>query len=124
MTSTNGKKSFFRKSRRVGAGGFGARIPRRARGGLVTSNGAVLPLGGKTGTGDNRVKVAGPGGRWIESRATNRTAAFVFMVGDRFFGTVMVFVPGRTASDYEFTSSLAVQVFQDLQPALKQMIDH
>jgi len=97
---------------------------RRARGGFVTSDGEVIPLGGKTGTGDNRVKVAGPGGRWIESRATNRTAAFVFMVGDRFFGTVMVFVPGRTASDYEFTSSLAVQVFQDLQPALKQMIDH
>ena len=97
---------------------------RRARGGLVTRDGAVIPLGGKTGTGDNRVKVAGPGGRWVESRATNRTAAFVFMVGDRFFGTVMVFVPGRTASEYEFTSSLAVQVFKDLQPALKQLIDH
>jgi membrane peptidoglycan carboxypeptidase len=96
---------------------------RRARGGFVTSDGAVIPLGGKTGTGDNRVKVAGPGGRWVESRATNRTAAFVFMIGDRFFGTVMVFVPGRTASEYEFTSSLAVQVFKDLQPALKQLID-
>jgi hypothetical protein len=45
------------------------------------------------------------------------------MVGDRFFGTVMVFVPGRVASKYEFTSSLAVQVFKDLQPALKQL-DH
>jgi len=97
---------------------------RRARGGLVTSEGTVIPLGGKTGTGDNRVKVAGPGGRWVESRATNRTAAFVFMIGHRFFGTVMVFVPGRAASDYEFTSSLAVQVFKDLQPALKQLIDH
>jgi membrane peptidoglycan carboxypeptidase len=96
---------------------------RRARGGLVTSDGAVIPLGGKTGTGDNRVKVAGRGGRWVESRATNRTAAFVFMVCDRFFGTVMVFVPGRVASKYEFTSSLAVQVFKDLQPVLKQL-DH
>jgi membrane peptidoglycan carboxypeptidase len=96
---------------------------RRARGGFVTSEGTVIPLGGKTGTGDNRVKVAGSGGRWVESRATNRTAAFVFMVGDRFFGTVMVFVPGRVASKYEFTSSLAVQVFKDLQPALKQL-DH
>ena len=48
----------------------------------------------------------------------------MFMVDDRFFGTVMVFVPGRTASEYEFTSSLAVQVFKDLQPALKQLIDH
>ena len=97
---------------------------RRARGGLVTSEGTVIPLGGKTGTGDNRVKMAGPGGRWVESRATNRTAAFVFMIGHRFFGTVMVFVPGQAAGDYEFTSSLAVQVFKDLQPALKQLIDH
>ena len=97
---------------------------RRARGGLVMSDGAVIPLGGKTGTGDNRVKVAGPGGRSVESRVTNRTAAFVFMIDDRFFGTVMVFVPGRVASQYEFTSSLAVQVFKDLQPALKQLMDH
>jgi len=96
---------------------------RRARGGLVTSEGTVIPLGGKTGTGDNRVKVAGPGGRWVESRATNRTAAFVFMIGDRFFGTVMVFVPGKVASEYEFTSSLAVQVFKDLQPALKPLMN-
>ncbi len=96
---------------------------RRARGGLVMSDGTVILLGGKTGTGDNRVKVAGTGGRLVESRVTNRTAAFVFMIGDRFFGTVMVFVPGRIASQYEFTSSLAVQVFKDLQPALKPLTD-
>jgi len=97
---------------------------RRAHGGLVTSDGTVIPLGGKTGTGDNRVKFVGPGGHLLESRVANRTAAFVFMIGDRFFGTVMVFVPGQVASEYEFTSSLAVQVFKDLQPALKQLMDH
>ena len=61
------------------------------------SDGAVIPLVGKTGTGDNRVKVVGPGGRLVESRVTNRTAAFVFMIDDRFL---------------------------DLQPALKQLMDH
>jgi membrane peptidoglycan carboxypeptidase len=96
---------------------------RRAHGGLVASDGTVIPLGGKTGTGDNRVKVVGRGGRLVESRAANRTAAFVFMIGDRFFGTVMVFVPGKTAGEYEFTSSLAVQVFKDLQPALKPLTE-
>ncbi len=96
---------------------------RRAHGGLVARDGTVMPLGGKTGTGDNRVKVVGRGGRLVESRAANRTAAFVFMIGDRFFGTAMVFVPGKVAGKYEFTSSLAVQVFKDLQPALKQLLD-
>ena len=96
---------------------------RRARGSLLTSYGAVIPLGGKTGTGDNRVKLAGRDRRFVESRAVNRTAAFVFFIGDRFFGTVMVFVPGEAAGEYEFTSSLAVQVFKDLQPALKPLIN-
>lgn len=45
------------------------------------------------------------------------------LVGDRFSGTVMVFVPGRVATKYQFTGSLAVQIFKDLQPALKQL-DH
>jgi hypothetical protein len=63
------------------------------------------------------------GGRLVDSRVANRTAMFVFMIGDRFFGTVMVFVPGESAGKYEFTSSLAVQVFKDLQPMLKPLMD-
>ncbi len=65
----------------------------------------------------------GRGGRLVEARTVNQTAAFVFMIGDRFFGTVMVFVPGRTAGDYEFTRSLAVQVFKDLQPVLQPLMN-
>jgi hypothetical protein len=45
------------------------------------------------------------------------------LVGDSFCGTVMVFVPGRVASKYQFTGSLAVQIFKDLPPALKEL-DH
>jgi membrane peptidoglycan carboxypeptidase len=96
---------------------------RRAHGGIKLSSGRVIPLGGKTGTGDNRVKIFGPGGHLIESRVANRTAAFTFMIGDRFFGTVMAFVPGESAGNYEFTSSLAVQVLKDLEPTLKPLME-
>jgi membrane peptidoglycan carboxypeptidase len=96
---------------------------RRACCGFVTSDGSVVPLGGKTGTGYNRIKSFGSGGRLVDSRVANRTAVFAFMIGDRFFGTVMVFVPGEVAGKYEFTSSLAVQVFKDLEPTLKPLMD-
>lgn len=62
------------------------------------------------------------GGRVRESRAANRTAVFVLVIGDRFFGTVMVFVPGKGAETYEFTSSLAVQVFKELQPSFRPLV--
>ncbi len=96
---------------------------RRAHGGFVMSDGTVIPLGGKTGTGDNRVKAVGRSGHWVDARTANRTAAFVFMIGDRFFGTIMVFVPGKAAGNYEFTSSLAVQVFKDLQAVLEPLVN-
>jgi membrane peptidoglycan carboxypeptidase len=96
---------------------------RRACCGVVKNNGTVLPLGGKTGTGDNRVKIVGSGGRLLESRVASRTAVFVFMIGSRFFGTIMVFVPGQAAGNYEFTSSLPVQVFKDLEPTLEPLLD-
>lgn len=95
---------------------------RRASGGIRLPDGRVLALGGKTGTGDNRVKIYAGRGYLVGSRITSRTAVFAFLVGDRFFGTVMAFVPGRTAGNYEFTSALAVQVFKDLEPALKPLL--
>ena len=51
--------------------------------GLGTLLTAGLTLGGKTGTGDNRIESVGAGGRVISSRAMNRTATFVlsFCVG-------------------------------------------
>lgn len=32
--------------------------------GFVMSDGSIVPLGGKTGTGDNRIKSFAAGGRW------------------------------------------------------------
>jgi hypothetical protein len=33
----------------------------------------------------------------LGSRVVNRTAAFVFFISDRFYGTVLAFVPGKAA---------------------------
>lgn len=83
-------------------------------------DGGSLPVGGKTGTGNNQYKVFGSGGRLLTTRTVNRTATFVFTVGDRFFGVVTAHVPGPAAEAYRFTSALPVQVLRllsaDLEP--------
>jgi membrane peptidoglycan carboxypeptidase len=84
-------------------------------------DGRTLEIGGKTGTGDNRFTTVGPSGR--SSRVVNRTAAFVFTIGDRFFGTVIAFVPGREAASYDFTSALPVQILKHLLPTLEPLLD-
>ncbi len=61
-------------------------------------DGSFIPLGGKTGTGDHRYETYAPGGRLLESRVVNRTATFVFLIGDRFFGTISCHVPGPEAA--------------------------
>src|SRR3546814_2654441 len=61
---------------------------RRARGAFHGPDGGPLVAGGKTGTGDHRYERFGRGGEVIESRVVNRTATFVFFLGDRFFGEI------------------------------------
>jgi len=94
---------------------------RRLAGGVVLPDGRRLEIGGKTGTGDNRFETVGPQGRM--SRVVNRTAAFTFMIGDRFFGTIIAFVPGREAAAYDFTSALPVQIFKNLLPVLQPLLE-
>ncbi len=91
---------------------------RRMSGAIALPDGTPVDVGGKTGTGDNRFERFGKGGAQIESRVINRTGTFVFMIGDRFFGTVTAFVPGSKASAYGFTSALPVQVLRNLVPTL------
>ena len=96
---------------------------RRARDAVVLSSGTRLAVGGKTGTGDNRFEFGSKtskGGSWIR----NRTAAFVFFIGDRFYGTVTAHVPGREAGEYGFTSALPVQLFTQIVPAVLPMLEH
>jgi hypothetical protein len=85
--------------------------------------GGIIPIGGKTGTGDHRLDRYGPGGRLIESRAVNRTATFVFYIGERFFGTMTAFVQGPEADHYRFTSALPAQLLKTIAPALQPLIN-
>lgn len=85
-------------------------------------DGREFALGGKTGTGDNRSETFGPGGRILASTVLNRTATFVFFIGDRFFGTMTVFVQGAEAEGYSFTSALPLAVLKTLAPSLMPII--
>ena len=88
----------------------------------VIQDGVVVPVGGKTGTGDNRYQTFSSPGVLSNSRAVNRTATFVFTIGDRFFGTVVAYVPGELATGQRFTSALPVQVFRTLIPGLEPLL--
>ncbi len=80
-------------------------------------------FGGKTGTGDHRYDTFGPGGRLVESRVVERAATFVFLIDDRFFGTVTAYVAGPKAAQYGFTSALPVRLLGVLLPVLSPLID-
>ncbi|CAG9183024.1 hypothetical protein LMG23994_05044 [Cupriavidus pinatubonensis] len=83
--------------------------------------GAPVPIAGKTGTGDQRFQTYGPGGRLISSRSVNRSATFVFVLGERFFGTVTINVSEPYAARYSFTSALAIRVLRYLAPQVAAM---
>ncbi|MBD8622750.1 transglycosylase domain-containing protein [Pseudomonas sp. CFBP 13727] len=91
---------------------------RRVSGSFKTDDGTALVMGGKTGTGDNRISNFGAGGRVISSKAINRTATFVFFIGENHFGTLTAFVPGKAAEGFRFTSALPVQVLKGMAPIL------
>lgn len=90
---------------------------------MVEEDGNEILIGGKTGTGDHRYITFSSPGVVKESRAVNRSATFVFFIGDRFFGTMTAFVPGADAADYKFTSALSTQVVKHLLPVLKPLTD-
>ncbi|MCW8276951.1 penicillin-binding protein [Pseudomonas sp. PCH199] len=91
---------------------------KRVSGSFVTPDGKPLAMGGKTGTGDNRIEAFGSGGRILSSKSINRTATFVFYIGDTHFGTLTAFVPGASAEAFKFTSALPVQVLKGMAPIL------
>jgi membrane peptidoglycan carboxypeptidase len=99
-------------------GGTGVRL----KGGFKQKDGSVIEIGGKTGTGDQRFATYAPGGKLLESRVVNRSATFVFLIGDRFFGTLTAYVHEPYAADYTFTSALMVQLLKSLIPALQPVV--
>jgi membrane peptidoglycan carboxypeptidase len=97
---------------------------RRLKGAFVRRDGGRVEIGGKTGTGDHRFEVHGRGGRLVSSRVVNRSATFAFLLGERHFGTVMVFVGEPHAAKYRFTSALPAQLLKSLAPALMPSLEH
>ena len=93
------------------------------RGAFIKRDGTPIPVGGKTGTGDNRREVYGRQGQLLESHVINRAAVFVFFIGDRFFGTITAYVPGQLAANYNFTSSLPVRILKMIAPSLMPVIE-
>src|SRR5262249_13954759 len=81
----------------------------------------TLVVGGKTGSGDNRIQAVARNGERTSSRATNRTATFVFYVGDRFYGVVTALVFGPSAEHYSFTSALPVEVLRRFAPQISSL---
>ena len=96
---------------------------RRLKGALTPAGGSAIAIGGKTGTGDHRFDVYGRGGQLLSSRVVNRTATFVFLIGERWFGTIMAYVSEPYAADYKFTSALPTQLLKALTPALLPLVE-
>ena len=94
---------------------------RRARGAVLDAGGEALPIGGKTGTGDDRAKRF-VGDRLVSSTVLNRNACLVFFVGDRYFGTIVAHVKGPEAANYSFTSALPAQILKILGPTLAPLV--
>jgi membrane peptidoglycan carboxypeptidase len=95
---------------------------RRVSGVILGRDGHTVVVGGKTGSGDNRVQRVGRGGRRQGSIAVNRTATFVFYAGDRHFGVITAHVPGPAADAYTFTSALPVSLLKLMAPALQRRL--
>ncbi|GGC22870.1 transglycosylase domain-containing protein [Pseudoduganella buxea] len=96
---------------------------KRAKTAFTAADGSNIAVGGKTGTGDQRFDVYAGGGRLIESRYVNRSATFVFNIGERFFGSMTAYVHGPDSKNYDFTSALPVQLLTVLAPSLMPLIE-
>jgi hypothetical protein len=57
----------------------------------------------------------------VESRVVSRAATFIFLLDDRYFGTVTAYVPGSEAARFHFTSALPVRIMGQLLPALDRL---
>jgi membrane peptidoglycan carboxypeptidase len=97
---------------------------RRLQGVFKYPDGKLITVGGKTGSGDNRIQAFNRQGALISSRATNRTATFVFYIDHRFYGVVTAYVQGRDAENYKFTSALPVTILKLLAPSILEHADH
>ncbi len=101
----------------VVAGGTASRL----QGVYKDAQGKPMDVGGKTGTGDHRKEIWGAGGRLLSAKSVSRAAVFTFFLGERFYGVMTAYVEGEQAANYEFTSSLPVQIVKYLQPIISRL---
>jgi membrane peptidoglycan carboxypeptidase len=95
---------------------------RRLSGVFKQADGSPIAVGGKTGTGDHRYDTFGRGGQLISSRVVSRSATLMFLIGDRYYGTMMVFVGEPAAEKYRFTSALPTQLLKAMAPTLQPLL--
>lgn len=96
---------------------------KRLKGALTLHDGRVVPIGGKTGTGDHRFEVYGAGGKLVSSRVISRSATLAFLIGDRYFGVLMAYVQGPDAERYKFTSAMPSQLLKALVPSVVPLVE-
>ena len=95
---------------------------RRVSHAFIDQNGRPIRIGGKTGSGDNRIERFGGRGQLLSSQVTSRTASFVFYLGDRWFGVITASVSGSQAASYGFTSALPLVILKLIAPTLSDAI--
>ena len=96
---------------------------KRLRGTLKLRDGTPVEIGGKTGTGDHRFDTHGRDGKVLTSRVVNRSATLVFLIGDRYYGTLMAYAHEPWAASYRFTSAMPTQLLKTLSPVLQALVD-
>lgn len=89
----------------------------------IVTQSSIQAIGGKTGTGDNRLVKLNARGQQISSTALNRTATFVFYLNDDYFGVLTAYVVDGDADQFQFTSALPLQVLKTLLPVIQQHLD-
>jgi hypothetical protein len=107
-----------RALRQALVGVVSAGTAQRAKGIFVGPDRVPVVVGGKTGSGDNELITVSRSRHKRSVRATNRTATFVFYIGDRYYGVLLAYVPGREAQAYRFTSALPVSVLRLIAPTV------
>lgn len=90
----------------------------RAKGIFVGPDRKPVIVGGKTGSGDNELITVSRNRHKRAVQTTNRTATFVFYIGERYYGVLLAYVPGHEASAYRFTSALPVSVLKLIAPTV------
>ena len=96
---------------------------RRLKDAFVRDDGSPVAVGGKTGTGDHRYYTYDKGGAQVTSRVVSRSATLMFLLGERYYGTLMVFVNEPYAANYRFTSALPSQLLKAMAPSLGDLLE-